>query len=419
VNHFTRVFVELALAIVLLVPIGLAQKPPVPPPSPTPPTPSPGGTIPSRSVTAPPPTSQPDQHGVDLVMFLHGQIATNDGTALPNDAMVERVCNTMVRQQVYAAPNGSFSMQLGSRTNALIDASGDQASQDGVPSKDSVMGVPRRELANCELRASVSGFRSDAISLMNLTPISSAIDVGSIVVRRTAKVEGMTLSATPYKAPKDAVKAYEKGIEAERNGKLAIARKYFEQAVQIYPKYASGWYKLGSVLQQDHQDDPARTAYLQATTINPEFLPPYLSLAVLAFESQNWTEVLQFTGHILALDPLNQANITGYIVDLDPLNYADAYFYNAFANYELNRVAEAEKSAIKAEHALRTHFLQVHLLLSNIYIQKKDYLSAISEIQTYLELVPHAKDADQLREQLAQLEKLNDPVSTNEQPDQD
>ena len=368
-------------------------------------------------MAAPPPSSEPDQQKGDLVLFLHGQIATNDATALPHDAMVERVCNAMVRQQVYAAPNGSFSMQLGSRTNALIDASGDQTSQVGIPNRDSVMGVPRRELANCELRASVSGFRSNAISLMNLTPISSAIDVGSIVVRRTAKVEGMTVSATPYKAPKDAVKAYVKGIEAERNGKLAIARRYFEQAVQIYPKYASGWYKLGSVLQQDHQDDSARTAYLQATTINPEFLPPYLSLAVLAFESQNWTEVLQFTGHILALDPLNQPNVTGYIVDLDPLNYADAYFYNAFANYKLNRIAEAEKSAIKAEHALRTHFLQVHLLLTNIYIQKKDYASAISEIQTYLELVPHAKDADQLREQLAQLEKLNDPVSTNEQPD--
>ncbi len=416
-NHFTRIFAELALAIALLVPVALAQKAPAPPPAPAP-APSPGGSIPSRSVAAPPPSSEPDQQG-DLVLFLHGQIATNDATALPHDAMVERVCNAMVRQQVYAAPNGSFSMQLGSRTNALIDASGDQTSQVGIPNRDSVMGVPRRELANCELRASVSGFRSNAISLMNLTPISSAIDVGSIVVRRTAKVEGMTVSATPYKAPKDAVKAYVKGIEAERNGKLAIARRYFEQAVQIYPKYASGWYKLGSVLQQDHQDDSARTAYLQATTINPEFLPPYLSLAVLAFESQNWTEVLQFTGHILALDPLNQPNVTGYIVDLDPLNYADAYFYNAFANYKLNRIAEAEKSAIKAEHALRTHFLQVHLLLTNIYIQKKDYASAISEIQTYLELVPHAKDADQLREQLAQLEKLNDPVSTNEQPDQD
>jgi len=39
----------------------------------------------------------------------------------------------------------------------------------------------------------------------------------------------MTMSATPYKAPKDARRAYEKGLQAERNGKLADAHKYFER----------------------------------------------------------------------------------------------------------------------------------------------------------------------------------------------
>ena len=326
----------------------------------------------------------------------------------------ERICNARVRQQVYASPGGTFIMQLGSRTNPLIDASGDQTSHDGVAGKDSLMGVPRRELANCELRASVSGFRSDVISLMDLNTFSSStVDVGAIVVQRTSKVDGMTLSATPYKAPKDALRAYEKGIQAERNGKLANARKYFEQAVQIYPKYASAWYKLGSVQQKEHQYDVARTSYLQATTVNTKFLPPYLSLAVMAFESENWTEVLQFTEHILALDPSNQVYVTGYVVDFDQRNYADAYFYNAVAYYKLNRMEEAEKSALKAEHDLLTHFTQLHLLLAELFTRKNDYANAISELQTYLELAPHAKDADQVREQLAKLEKLNGPVSTS------
>jgi hypothetical protein len=35
---------------------------------------------------------------------------------------------------------------------------------------------------------------------------------------------------------------------------------------------------------------------------------------------------------------------------LDPSNYADAYFYNAMANYKLNKIEEAEKSGLKAEH---------------------------------------------------------------------
>jgi tetratricopeptide (TPR) repeat protein len=350
-------------------------------------------------------------------MFLRGHVATDDGTPIPNDVLVERVCNNRVRQQLYASSRGDFSMQLGSKADSFLDASGDPTSLSGMAGKDSVMGIPRRELRNCDLRASTSGFHDGVISLVELDTFGSNIDVGVIVVQRATKIEGMTLSASPYKAPKDARRAYEKGLDAERKGKLANARKYFGTAVQIYPKYANAWFQLGTVLEKENQKDAARTAYTQATTIDNRFLPPYLSLASMAYEAANWTEVLNFTGHILDLDPLNHAAVTAYIVDLDPLNYADAYFYNAVANYKLNKIEDAEKSGLKAEHILLTRFPQLHLLLAEIFARKNDYTTAISEIQTYLELAPHAKNADQVRAQLAKLEKLTDSVSTSEKPD--
>ena len=281
------------------------------------------------------------------------------------------------------------------------------------------MGISRRELTNCELRASASGFHSSVINLLGLDTFGGNIDVGVIVVQRATKIKGMTLSAIPYKAPKDARRAYEKGLQAERNDKLADARKYFETAVEIYPSSANAWFQLGTVLQKENQKDAARKAYTQATTIDTRFLPPYLSLASMAYQTGNWTEVLNLTGHILDLDPLNHAAVTSYILDLDPLNYADAYFYNAVANYNLNKIEDAEKSGLKAEHLdLRTRFPQLHLLLAEIFARKNNYAMAISEIQTYLELAPHAKDADQVREQLANLEKLNGSVSTSEKPNQ-
>src|SRR6266850_4618613 len=329
----------------LLVPVAVAQKPPAPP--------APPSTTPSRPTTPAPSSSPPGQPEMDLVMFLMGRVATDDGTAVPNDVLVERICNASVRQQVHATFGGS-------------------------------------------------------------------INVGAIVVQRTTKIEGMTLSATPYKAPRDARRAYEKGLEAERNGKLTNARKYFEQAVEIYPKFANAWFQLGTVLQKEKQNDAARKAYIQATTIDTKFLPPYLSLALMAYKARNWTEVLKLTGHILDLDPLNQAAATGHILDLDPLNYAEAYFYNSVANYKLNKIEDAEKSALKAEHLdLRTRIPQLHLLLAEIYSRKNNYANAISELQTYLELAPHAKQADQVREQLAELEKLNGSVSTSEKPEKE
>ena len=395
-----RIFVLLAVAVALLVPDTEAQKPPAPAPPPS--------TPPSRPATPLPPSSQPSQPRENLVMFLLGRVATDDGTSLPNDVLVERVCNNTVRQDVYASPHGDFSMQLGSRADSFPEASADPTSPSVVGGKDSVMGIPRRELTNCELRASASGFHYGVINLVELDTFSSSVDVGAIVMQRATKTEGMTLSATPYKAPKDARRAYVKGLDAERNGKLADARKYFETALQIYPRYVNAWFQLGTVLQKENQKDAARTAYTHATTIDTKFLPPYLSLASMAYEAENWTEVLNFTGHILDLDPLSCADVTGYILDLDPLNYAEAYFYDAIANYKLNKIEAAEKSALKAERAgLRTHFPQVHLLLAEIFARKNNFATAISEMQTYLELAPHAKNADQAREQLAKWEKVN------------
>ena len=404
-----RIFIGLALTIGLLVPAALAQKPaPAPPPS------NPPSTGPSRPVNPAPPISQPRQPPEELVLYLIGQIATDDGSPVPHDVVVERVCDGRVRQQVHASPRGDFSMQMGSMADSFLDASGDsqtdrssqygvtgRASQYGMPGTVSPMGIPRRELFNCELR--VSGFRSSVVSLVQFPPTSGSINVGAILVQRGAKIEGMTVSATAYAAPKDARKAYEKSLEAEKNGKLADAREYFEKAVEIYPRHANAWFQLGTVLQKENQNDAARTAYTQATTADSRFLPPYLSLASMAGEAENWTEVLSLTGHIL---------------DSDPLNYADAYFYNAVANYRLKKIEDAEKSGLKAERLdLRNRFPQLHLLLAEIFAQKNNYATAISEMQTYLRLAPNAKNADQVRERVSKFEKLNAAASTSEKPD--
>ena len=345
-------------------------------------------------------------------MFLRGRVATHDGTAVPHDALVERVCNNKVRQEVYVSPGGDFNMQLGSRANSFPDASGEPTSPDRMANKDPSMGIPRRELMNCELRASAPGFRPGLVTLLNPDVVGSSIDAGVIVVHRAVKVEGMTVSAIPEKAPKNATRAYEKGVQAEKKGKLADAQKQLETATEIYPSSAKAWFQLGRVLQKQDDKDAARKAYTQATTVDTKYLPPYLSLASMAYERGEWNEVRALTDHILDLDPLSHAADTTYILDLDPLNYSAAYFYNAMANYKLNKMEEAEKSGLKAEHVdLRRNFPQLHLLMAELFARKSRYAMAIAELETYLELVPNAKDADQVREQLAKLEKLNGSVN--------
>ena len=115
---------------------------------------------------------------------------------------------------------------------------------------------------------------------------------------------------------------------------------------------------------------------------------------------------------------MNQTAATGVIVDLDTVNCADAYFYNAAANYHLKKFGAAEKSALKAERiALPANFPEVHLLLAAIYVQKDGSSSAISELKTYLEIAPHAKNAEQVRSKLAELEKQSESVPVKAPPE--
>ena len=330
--RYGPVILRLGMLLPILAPVAMAQKPPTPPPAPPPSAPSSGLTnFPVRGTS---PVDSTDQ----FVLFLRGRVATNDSTPIPNDMVVERVCNNKVRQQAYAASRGDFSMQLGSTTDAFLDATAEPTWQTGVGGKDSTMGIPRRELNNCEIRARAPGFRDGVINLDGLDMTASNIDVGVIVVVRSIKTKGATLSATPYMAPKEARKAYENGLAAEKKSNLPGARKYFEAAVATYPNYASAWFQLGHILEAQNERDTARSAYTQATAIDKRFLPPYLSLATMAYQDKEWNALLTLTDHILSLDPLGQADVTGFIVDLDAVNCADAYFYNAAANYHLNKI---------------------------------------------------------------------------------
>ena len=395
------IFAELALAVGFLVPTALAQKP-----APGPPTSGPPSKAPSSPSNSAP--SQQFQPQDERVLYLIGQIVTDDGSPIPHDLIVERVCNGRVSQQVHASPRGDFSMQMGSMMDNLLDASAgsiaDRNSPYSVNSRNSqngaLMGIPRRELFNCELRASVSGFRSTAVNLFEFLPSSGSINVGAILVQRGTKIEGATVSATVYKAPKDARKAYEKGLEAEKSGKFGEARRYFEKAVETYSEQANAWFHLGMILQKENENEAARTAYTRATTADSGFLPPYLSLASMAGAEENWAEVLSLTVHIL---------------DRDPLDYPSAYFYNSYANYKLKKFEDAEKSGLRGERLdLHNRIPQLHLLLAEIFAQKNDYTNAISEMQMYLKVAPDAKNADQIRESAARFEKLKAAASASE-----
>jgi tetratricopeptide (TPR) repeat protein len=243
---------------------------------------------------------------------------------------------------------------------------------------------------NCELRASLPGFRSDVVSLASRRSMDNP-DVGTIILHRMGNVEGLTISATSLNAPKDAKKAFDKGHEALGKNKLDDARKNLEKAVEIYPKYATAWYDLGVVADRQKNTEGARKAFGESLAADSKYMNPYDGLAQIAAREQKWQDV---------------ADITERMVRLNPVDFPHAYFLNAVANLNLNRLDPAEKSA-KELAQMDTHhqFPRVEHVLGVILLNKQDYNEAAVHLRKYVEISEPGAEVDAAKKQLENLEK--------------
>jgi len=244
---------------------------------------------------------------------------------------------------------------------------------------------------DCDLRARLAGFRSQTVSLANRRAMDPP-DVGTILLHRLSPTEGTTISAVSLAAPKDAKKAYQKGMEALKKKKVPDAIKNFEKAVEVYPKYADAWYELGRFHAAQGDAAMARGDFQQALKADPKFVSPYMELALMEWKDEKWPQV---------------AELTDTVVKLDSFDYPQAYFLNALSNYYLKNLDAAEKSAREAVRLdTRKQYLTTIRLLGVILAQKQDYPGATEQLKSYLQLAPQASDAATVRNQLSQLEKL-------------
>jgi tetratricopeptide (TPR) repeat protein len=371
------------------------------------PSPSPGN-IPGRSTqpTIPQtPTGQTPFPDIQRPIFLSGKVMMSDGSPVPDGIVIERMCGGNVRPEGYVDSKGRFSFQLGQNMGVFADAStgsfgdpmgssrmGGGSSMGNTGAMGGTRGVSERDLTNCELRANLAGYRSDVVQLAGRRFMDNP-EVGTIILHRLANVEGLTISATTAMAPKDAKKAFDKGREAAKKNKTAEAVKDFEKAVELYPRYAVAWYNLGLVKEQQKDGESARKAYQQALAADSRYVNPYMQLAQISAAENKWQDV---------------ADTTDRVLKLNPYDFPRAYFLNAAANFNLKKYDAAERSAREAlKNDASNQVPRIHHLLGLVLAQKRDYAGAIPEIQAYLKAVPFAADADTVKKQLTELQRLS------------
>ena len=393
-----RFRIAAALAAVLLLRPALGQRSGVPPSSSGGPPP---GTSPgSRNPGSPQGTnssSTNNQNNPNPVpprpTFISGMLMMDDGSELPPNVAIQRVCGGTPRIEGYADGRGYFSLQLGSRNSEVLqDASTagfeDPSNQSGIP--PSPGGDNRPQFLNCELRADLAGYLSQTVDLGTHRMLDNP-DVGTILLHRVAPTEGTSVSMTSLAAPKAAQKAFQKGIEFEKRKKLVQAQNRLQQAVDLYPRYAEAWFALGRLQAAQGQNEVARHSLEFAIHADGNYVPPYIQISLLELAAKRWPDL---------------ADVTDKAIRLDSFTYPQAFFFNAVANYNLHRIEAAEQSALRAEKLDTRHrFPEVSHLLGVILAARHQYSAAGRALRNYLTLAPHAPDADAVRSQLESIDR--------------
>jgi tetratricopeptide (TPR) repeat protein len=205
-----------------------------------------------------------------------------------------------------------------------------------------------------------------------------------------SQIRGATVSVMRLEVPDKARSEFDKACGDFHKKKLADAEQHVRSAIDKYSNYVAAWVMLGEVLEAQQESDKAHDACEHANTADPTYLPPYICLAELDARSGKWNEIL---------------NVTKTALGLNPVGDLYAYFYRAMAFYNLNKLPEAEKSAIEAEGIDTEHReAPVHYLLAQIYDAKGDEAAAISELRQFLKFNQDKEKAEEAKQYLAKLQ---------------
>ncbi len=368
-------------------------------------TPSPGTTTGRGPSTTTPTTTTPTTPSAvnpPQPIFISGRVMLEDGTPPPDPVVIETVCNSSSHAEGYTDGKGYFAIELGSRNGVIQDASEfgtfNRMNSTGMGGSGTTSGPlgssqsAERKYMGCELQAKLAGYRSQTVPLTGRRPMDDP-NVGTILMHRNGPAEeGKTISAVSLAAPKDAKKAYDKGLDAIKKKKFGDAQASFEKAVELYPKYSSVWYELGLLQAGQGKMDMARSYYDKALECDPKFVQPYLQISILELQASKWRSL---------------ADVTDKLLKLDPFDYPQAFLFNSVANFNMQNFAAAEKSALAAERLDTRHAIpDVSHILGLLMALKKDYAGAAAQFKTYLKLAPESPDAAKVRTQLAEVEKI-------------
>src|SRR6266446_3344703 len=189
------------------------------------------------------------------------------------------------------------------------------------------------------------------------------------------------------KFPKKTLKEFDKGVDADHQGKTDDAIQHYEKALSYSPDFYPAHDKLGLVYLGRQNFEAAQTQFEAALKANQNDVEAYFNLANVLLLTQRYPDAEREIEEGLQRRP----------------DSAFGHFLQGSVYSHTGRPELAEKS-LQSALQLDPKMSQAYLQLVNLYVQQKRTPEAIAELEAYLKAFPDSPLSAKVRETLKRLQ---------------
>jgi tetratricopeptide (TPR) repeat protein len=187
--------------------------------------------------------------------------------------------------------------------------------------------------------------------------------------------------------PAKARKEFEKASHSAEAGKTDEAIVHLRKAISLYPDYLMAYNDLGTCLMAQGKLEAAGVELRRAVSLDDKAFNPALNLGIVLVHQGQFAEAAKILGKALPLEPTSPA----------------VHLYLGLAASGLGSFETADRE-LRAAYSLGGSKYAIALVhLGQLYMNKADRDSALKFLDRYLQEVPNAANADQVRRMIAVL----------------
>jgi tetratricopeptide (TPR) repeat protein len=215
-------------------------------------------------------------------------------------------------------------------------------------------------------------------------------------LKRSEQLKNQVINARLSNIPKDAMSHYEKAMDLAQKNKPDEAIAEFRSALTAYPQFTECYVEIGKVYLIHGKLDDAVTSFRSAIRTEPQDFDAHINLGIALMNAKKYEEA---EPELVTAALLNKTAVTPH--------YYIGLMYTQKHQYDIAQKAFETARGLPGGDA----FPLLHRYLGGIYINKGMNKQAIDELDKYLQLAPNARDADKIRQTIAELKakpaKLN------------